>query len=161
MSSNPAASQVSTSAEQTREIGALLGMALLPGDVVLLHGDLGAGKTTLTQGLLRALGVNVQVNSPTFVIVANYEGSLADGVPVSVRHVDLYRLDDPGEIESTGYFDLIEDPDAILIIEWPERAGPHLPERYILVEIDFAGADARNIAVSRRTGGEAERRRDG
>lgn len=152
MNTTPVAGLISASADETREVGGQLGRTLQLGDVVLLHGDLGAGKTTLTQGLLRALDISAPVNSPTFVIVANYEGHLADGARVPVRHVDLYRLNDAEEIESTGYFDLIDDSDAIAIVEWPERAGSHLPEKYILVEIDFAGTDARSITVTRRKG---------
>lgn len=143
---------VSPSAETTREAGACLGSQLQPGDIVLLHGDLGAGKTTFTQGLLRALAVAQPVNSPTFVLVGDYQGTLPSGESVAICHADLFRLTDPDELESFGYFDLIDDPAVITIIEWPERAGDHLPERYLLVTLEFAEQDARRLTFDDRRG---------
>ncbi len=143
---------LSTSAGQTFDLGAQLGAQVEPGDVLLLHGDLGAGKTTLTQGLLQALGVAGPVHSPTFILVAEYEGTTQTGEAMLIRHADLYRLTDPGEVESFGYLDLIEDSAGILIVEWPERAGDHLPERYLLVTLEFAGQDARRLTFDDRRG---------
>lgn len=139
----------STGPEDTRRFGEELASVLQEGDVVLLHGDLGAGKTTMTQGILRGLGVTSGVSSPTFVLVAEHRGRLREGPDVLIRHADLYRLDDLAELESFGYADLIDDPTGIVIVEWPERAGATLPEHYLLVTIDFAGHDARRITVQR------------
>ncbi|MCC6944269.1 MAG: tRNA (adenosine(37)-N6)-threonylcarbamoyltransferase complex ATPase subunit type 1 TsaE [Thermomicrobiales bacterium] len=141
-----------TSAEETRAAGASLAAQLVPGDVLLLHGDLGAGKTTLTQGLLAGLGVDAPVSSPTFVLVSDYAGHVASGEPVAIHHIDLYRLNEPSELDSTGYFDLIDETGGLLIVEWPERAASCLPERYVLVTIDFAGEDARTITIDDRSG---------
>jgi len=129
------------SADETRALGARIAALLEPGDVVLLHGDLGAGKTTLTQGIGAALGMPQQAQSPTFSLVV--DTPLPDGV--IVRHIDLYRLDDPTELDALGFDDLTSDPEAITLIEWPERAVGFLPEAYLLIEIDTIGPDRRSI----------------
>ena len=136
------------SPEEMQHFGEQFALQLRAGDVVLLHGDLGAGKTTLTQGILRGLGVRDPVTSPTFVLVAEYAGHVASGEPVMIRHVDLYRLADPAELDSIGFSDIVEDPDGILIVEWPERAGAGLPDAYILVTFHFSGPGRRLLELS-------------
>ncbi len=131
------------SAAETQALGVRIAAQLEPGDVVLLHGDLGAGKTTLTQGVGAALGIPQLMQSPTFSLVV--ENDLADGTVL--RHIDLYRLDDPAELETLGFDDLIGDPEAITLIEWPERAADTLPEAYLLVELDPSGPDRRTIRL--------------
>lgn len=138
---------VSNSAEQTREIGAALGRLLHSGDVILLHGDLGAGKTTLAQGVARGLSVNEPVQSPTFTLVAEHRGRTAAGHPVRLYHLDLYRLTDEHELGSFGYGDYLAPTDGITVVEWPERAGTWLPDRYLLVRLEVAGPDRRRIAI--------------
>ena len=129
---------IAEGAEATRRIGEAIGRWAPGGTVILLHGDLGAGKTTLTQGIAAGMGVDEPVQSPTFNLVAEHEGS-----SLRLFHLDLYRLDGSDELESIG-FDQFLDPDgAATIIEWPERAGHWLPERYLLVEITLAGPDCR------------------
>ncbi|MGD9712211.1 MAG: tRNA (adenosine(37)-N6)-threonylcarbamoyltransferase complex ATPase subunit type 1 TsaE [Thermomicrobiales bacterium] len=135
------------SPEAMRRFGEKIGRQILPGDIVLLHGDLGAGKTTLTQGILRVLGVTTAVNSPTFVLISEYSGQVANGEPVEIRHIDLYRLSDQSELESIGFLDIIDDPQGITIVEWPERAGDCLPPAYILVTFRFAGPDSRKLEI--------------
>ncbi|MCA9880079.1 MAG: tRNA (adenosine(37)-N6)-threonylcarbamoyltransferase complex ATPase subunit type 1 TsaE [Thermomicrobiales bacterium] len=133
----------SPSGEQTEYLGEVLGAWLRPGDIVLLHGDLGAGKTTLTKGIARALGVTGTVSSPSFALVNEY------ALPtLRLLHLDLYRLDDPGELESIGFGELTSAEDAIVVIEWPERAGGALPDRYLLVEVAHAGEGERTLRVS-------------
>lgn len=136
--------QVTTdSSEQTERLGAVLGGWLIPGDVVLLHGDLGAGKTTLTKGIARALGVQETVSSPSFALVNEY------ALPfVRLFHLDLYRLDDPADLESIGFAELTSSEDGIAIVEWPERAGALLPDRYLLIEIAYAGEGRRSVRIS-------------
>ena len=99
----------------TMEAGASLGAQLRAGDVVLLSGDLGAGKTTLVRGLLHALGHRGEVPSPTFAIVQPYEE-----LEPPVWHADLYRIESPRELDELG---LDSVSDAVLVVEWPERAG--------------------------------------
>lgn len=131
------------SAEETRSLGERIAAHLAAGDVVLLHGDLGAGKTTLTQGIGAALGMAQWAQSPTFSLVV--DTPLPDGA--ILRHIDLYRLDDPAELDALGFDDLTSDPDAITLIEWPERAVGLLPDAYLLIEIDPSGPDRRTIRV--------------
>ena len=133
----------SGSAAETEAIGAELAAGLEPGDVVLVSGDLGAGKTTLIRGACRALGVEGPVTSPTFTIGQRYEGRH----PVS--HIDLFRLatledEDPG---------LLEDyltRDAIAFIEWPDAAEPQLPRVAARVRLEHSGADSRVVAIESR-----------
>ena len=96
--------------------GAALAAVLQPGDVVTLTGPLGAGKTTLVRGVLAALGHEGDVPSPTFAIVQPY-----DSTRVPIGHADLYRLEDPSELEELGLEDQLLD--GALLVEWPERAG--------------------------------------
>lgn len=102
----------------TLAAGAALGDVLRAGDVVALAGDLGMGKTTLVRGLLRALGFTGQAASPTFPIVIPYA---PPDVRLAVAHVDLYRIDDPGEVRELGLDEYLDG--GALVIEWPER-GP-------------------------------------
>lgn len=109
------------SAEDTEALGAAIGRVIRPGDVIALFGDLGTGKTTLTRGILQALGLEGDVASPTFPIVQTYD---MPDVRIPLWHVDLYRIEDPEELDELG----LEDARAYaaLVIEWPERLGSAL-----------------------------------
>jgi len=107
----------------TDMFGRRLAARLAPGDVVLLSGDLGAGKTALARGVLAGLGHGGEVPSPTFTLVQSYD---LPGVRLPVWHVDLYRLEDPDEVEELGLDEILAD--GVLLIEWPERAGERWPE---------------------------------
>ncbi len=132
-------------ADAMRAYGRALAPRLKRGDVVLLHGDLGAGKTTLTQGIAAGLGVRGPVQSPTFAIVAEHDGVAADGQPLRLYHLDLYRLGGIDDLEDLGY-DQYRDPvDGVSVIEWPERAGERLPERYWLLRITHSENGGRRI----------------
>jgi tRNA threonylcarbamoyladenosine biosynthesis protein TsaE len=133
------------SAAETEALGAELARELRPGDVVLLSGELGAGKTTFVRGALRALGVTEAVTSPTFVV-----GALYDGASGPLAHIDLYRLaglagEDPGLLDP--YF----GPATVTFVEWPERAeslallGGRAVARH--VTLAHAGGDRRTIEV--------------
>jgi len=100
----------------TREVGARLAKLLRAGDVVLLEGPLGAGKTTLVRGLLAALGYGGEVPSPSFALVQPYES-----VSPPLWHVDLYRIEDPAELDELGLDTILGD--GALLVEWPSRAG--------------------------------------
>jgi len=128
----------------TERAGAELAGGLRPGDVVLVSGELGAGKTTFVRGALRALGVQGPVTSPTFVIGHAYEGR--DG---PVAHLDLYRLAGMGG-EDPGLLDPYFAPDAVVFVEWPEHAqGAWPPERVAhRVRLEHAGGDTRTIEVA-------------
>ncbi|MHB8437762.1 MAG: tRNA (adenosine(37)-N6)-threonylcarbamoyltransferase complex ATPase subunit type 1 TsaE [Acidimicrobiales bacterium] len=118
----------------TRAVAAALAAVLEPGDVVLLVGDLGAGKTTFTQGLGAALGVSEQVTSPTFTLVRPY--ACGPGAPVAtLLHADLYRLDHLREVIELALPEALED-DAVAVVEWGDVAMPVLGRDQIVVTID-------------------------
>jgi len=102
----------------TLALGAELAALVRPGDVITLSGDLGAGKTTFARGLLATLGLEGEAPSPTFAIVQTYA---PPETRLPVAHIDLYRIDHPGEAEELGLDDL--RPDHLLLVEWPERLG--------------------------------------
>lgn len=129
------------------EFGRHLAKRLQPNDVVLLHGDLGAGKTTLARGIAAGLNVLAALQSPTFGLVAEYNGVTPDGLPIRIYHLDLYRLEEPEELESLGFDQFMNTEGAISVIEWPERAAHLLPDRYLLVAITYAGVDGRSVSV--------------
>ena len=103
----------------TEAVGGRLAALVRPGDVVTLSGPLGAGKTSVARGLLAALGLAGEAPSPSFAIVQPYD---RPEVRLPVWHVDLYRLDDPNDVEELGLED--DRGDGLLLVEWPERAGP-------------------------------------
>ncbi|NKI34662.1 tRNA (adenosine(37)-N6)-threonylcarbamoyltransferase complex ATPase subunit type 1 TsaE [Wenzhouxiangella sp. XN79A] len=121
-------------------LGADLARDLRGGQLVALSGDLGAGKTTLVRGMLRGLGFEGRVKSPSYGLVESYE--LAD---LTVHHLDLYRLGDPGELDFLGLGDLLAD-DSVVLVEWPERAGGRLPAVSRRIEIEHAD-EARTLRV--------------
>jgi tRNA threonylcarbamoyladenosine biosynthesis protein TsaE len=129
-----------SSATETEAVGERLAADLGPGDVVLVSGELGAGKTTLIRGAARALGVSEPVTSPTFTIGHTYGGGR---VPVS--HLDLYRLADLGQ-EDPALLDDYLTSDAVAFIEWPGAAEPRLERVTRRVEIRHAGGDEREIS---------------
>ena len=131
-----------TSAGAMQALGAELAGSLRIGDVLMLHGDLGAGKTTLTQGIASGLGVEGPVQSPTFTLVREHQGR-----EMVLYHLDLYRLADPDELENLGYEVYLDPPDGVSVIEWPERAGDWLPERFTLVQIEHLGGDRRLVTI--------------
>lgn len=133
---------LSEAPEATEALAATLAATLVPGDVVLIRGELGAGKTTFVRGAARALGVTEPVTSPTFTIGQRYAGRL----PVS--HLDLYRLGELAD-EEPGLLDDYLTPEAIAFVEWPEIAGLELPRIALAVELQHAGGDRRRIAIER------------
>jgi tRNA threonylcarbamoyladenosine biosynthesis protein TsaE len=123
---------ISASPAQTENLGAALGALLQPGDVVLLSGDLGAGKTQFTKGVARALGVTQAITSPTFNLMLEYETARGAGL----RHFDLYRLEHEDELDDIDYFGLLEG-DAISIVEWGDKFPAALPLDYLLISFEL------------------------
>ena len=124
-----------TSPEATKQLASTLAPYLRVGDVVVLEGDLGAGKTQFVQGVAAGLGIRDQVTSPTFNILLSYpEG------PLPLYHFDLYRLEHPDELEDIGYFETI-DGDGASFVEWGEKFPSALPYGYleIAVTVDADG----------------------
>lgn len=117
----------------TLALGRELAPALVPGMVVWLSGDLGAGKTTLVRGLLRAFHYEGRVKSPTFTLVEHYPFS-----SFNLYHFDLYRFVNPEEWEDAGFRDCFNDA-SICFVEWPEKGGGYLPGADLLIRLELAG----------------------
>ena len=111
------------------------------GALVYLQGDLGAGKTTLVRGMLRGLGHRGPVTSPTYTLLESYQSGGA-----RVHHFDLYRMEDPEELEHIGIRDLL-DGEAIALVEWPERGAGVLPPADLVIRIDFQD-DGRRVEMT-------------
>jgi tRNA threonylcarbamoyladenosine biosynthesis protein TsaE len=121
--------------EQTKELAAAVAGLARPGDIVLLSGDLGAGKTAFVQGFAAALGITDHVTSPTFTIARSYEGPT-----IRLHHLDVYRLDHLQEAEDLGLAELVDDG-AVTLIEWGEAVAPVLPADYLAVALAYGDAD--------------------
>ena len=124
---------------ETAAAGAALSRAARVGDIVTLSGPLGVGKTAFVRGFIRALGHEGDVPSPSFALVQPYEE-----VDPPVWHVDLYRIEDPSEIDELGLDCAL---DAVLLVEWPERAGPGLFIEPLALSLDFAQGGARILTA--------------
>ena len=134
------------SPEETLEIGKLLGENAAPGEVYALIGDLGAGKTVFTKGFAQGLGIEEPVNSPTFTILQIYEEGR-----IPLYHFDVYRIEEPEEMEEVGFDEYI-DGDGVCLIEWAGRIGDLLPPEVTVVRIEKnldRGPDYRRITVRR------------
>ena len=129
------------SEDGTFALGAVLGSTLTPGTFVLLHGDLGAGKTAFVRGMVVGLGGNLDdVSSPTFVLIQHYKGR------IPVVHVDLYRLESGAAVDDLGLEELVSG--AVVAIEWAERL-PRPLEGSVIVKIEDLGETARRISILR------------
>lgn len=128
--------------EATLDLGARLATVVQAGDVIALSGQLGAGKTSIARGMLAALGLEEEAPSPSFAIVQPYD---PPEVRLPVLHVDLYRIDDPSEVDELGLDDARID--SLLLVEWPER----LPEQYwhdaLWLTLDVTADGARSLTA--------------
>jgi tRNA threonylcarbamoyladenosine biosynthesis protein TsaE len=131
---------VSGSREATERLGEVLAQLVAPGDVILLSGDLGAGKTQLTKGLARGLGVGEPVTSPTFNILLVHDGRMP------LYHFDLYRLEHAEELDDIDYWGTLE-AGGVSVVEWGDRFAEALPGDGIDVAITITGDDSREIDV--------------
>lgn len=129
------------SSQVTQYMAEQLGVFLEPGDVVCLSGEMGAGKTTFTQGLCRGLGVREPVSSPTFSLVHEYAGRFP------VWHLDTYRLRSSDELIDLSWDDLLSGR-GVVIIEWPERIADALPEERLDIAIDYGAGDTRVLTLT-------------
>lgn len=123
------------SAEETRRLAVAISPLLRPGDVLVLAGDMGAGKTTFVQGLAVGLGIPDRVTSPTFVLMKEYLGGR-----YPLMHMDVYRLGRVQELIDLG-FDEVVDPTAVLVVEWGDMVEPLLPPEHLLVELSHQDSD--------------------
>jgi tRNA threonylcarbamoyladenosine biosynthesis protein TsaE len=130
------------SVDETRALAAALAAIARPGDLLLLAGDLGAGKTAFVQGFGAGLGVEERITSPTFTLAQQYEGRLR------VHHLDVYRLDQLSEVVELGLAELLDDG-GVVLIEWGDAILPALPNDYLEVRLTFGERDDdRAVALS-------------
>ena len=116
--------------------GEAFGRAARPPLLVVLSGDLGAGKTTLVQAICRGYGVTEPITSPTYALVHEYHAARS-----RVFHLDLYRLEREDELTNIGWDDIVDDPHALLLVEWPERAGSRLPTAHVSIDLEHLDGD--------------------
>lgn len=133
------------------EVGKVLGECLSAGDIVALSGDLGSGKSVIARGVLRSLGVAGDIPSPSFVIVAAYEGE------IPVHHIDLYRLNSPDEVAGLGLEDLLYS-DTISVIEWADKVENLLPLTRIDVVMESGGEPEDRLITIRAVGAKTKER---
>lgn len=157
MSKNNKDVQVLTlhSEEDTQRLAEQLTKLPLAGSV-WLAGDLGAGKTTLTRYWLQALGHNGAVKSPTYTLVEPYSMQQEDGSTRSVYHVDLYRLQDPEELSFIGFDEYLDEPNALIIIEWASRADDYLPPPTLFIDMGQNPDESRHIEIRLSKVGQAQ-----
>jgi tRNA threonylcarbamoyladenosine biosynthesis protein TsaE len=136
-----------TSPEETEAFAAAVGRALAPGDVVLIAGDVGTGKTTFVRGACRALGVTDRVTSPSFTIGQTYAGR------IPVAHVDLFRLEDLGSEDPALLSDYLT-PERVAFVEWPGAALPWIERDHVVLELELthAGGDRRGMRAAGSSG---------
>lgn len=129
------------SAEETIELGEKIGSLLQKGDIIALQGNLAAGKTTITKGIARSLGVKDEITSPTFCLISEYEGRMP------LYHMDVYRLDGGDDFINLGVEDLIYG-DGVSLIEWSEKIMDELPQNTIILRLETVGdTDGRDITI--------------
>lgn len=135
--------KLATAAEaETVRLGELIGRELRPGDLVLLYGELGAGKTTLVRGMARGVGYRGRVSSPTFALAHVYRGN-----PLTLHHLDLYRLKE-GQTGELGLDELLNDPRGAVVVEWPQAA--RWPRKRLEIRLSHAKGGRRISVIDRR-----------
>ena len=137
----------SSGPEETRRLGQALGRAAEAGDVILLSGELGAGKTVFVQGMARGLDFQGPVSSKSFVLLGEYAGR------ITPYHADLYRLESPAEVQELALEEI--SGDGVLVVEWPERGDVVLPEKRLTLRFEVTGPETRRITAE-ATGVRAE-----
>lgn len=136
-----------TAPDQTKELAAALAELAVAGDLLVLAGEMGAGKTAFVQGFARGLGITDQVTSPTFTIVQEYGGGR-----LAVHHLDVYRLETLREVTDLGLGEML-DEDAVMLVEWGDAVLPVLPDQYLEVRITFGDGDDDRTLELRGVGG--------
>jgi len=135
--------------KETQRLGSQFADKLKRRGVIALYGDLGSGKTTFVQGLAKGLGIDKKIISPTFIIVRKYEIPLKSSALnlKSFYHVDLYRIENEKDIEGLGLVEIINDPENIVAVEWPEKIEKLLPKKRTNLYFEYFGDDKRQIIL--------------
>lgn len=132
---------ITNSPEETIKLGEKIGSLLKGGDCVAYSGGLGAGKTTITRGISVGLGLGDEVTSPTFSLVNEYVGDR-----LTLYHFDMYRITSPDDLETTGFYDYMDD-DNVLAVEWSENIASELPKNTIRIDIERIDDSTRKITI--------------
>ena len=134
---------LTNSFSETQKLGEDFAKTLHGGEVIALYGDLGSGKTTFVQGLAKGLGIEQRIISPTFIIMRTYD--VLHSTVKNFYHVDLYRIETEHDVEGLGLLELMNDPQNIVVIEWPDKLENLLPEKRIDFVFKYLGDDKREI----------------
>ena len=138
---------ITNSADDTRMVGENFAKKLKPGDFIALFGELGGGKTTFTQGLVRGLGIKKRIISPTFIILREYK--IPDNTG-NFYHIDLYRINiEEHEVPELGLDDIINEKKDIVLVEWAEKMGDNLPKNRWEVNFEYIDDDKRQIIIKK------------
>lgn len=132
--------------EETQKAGEDFGKKLKGGDIVFLYGNLGAGKTTFMQGLAKGLGIIHRIISPTFIIVRSYD--VKKETINKLYHIDLYRTETRHDVEGIGLLDMLQEKDAVIAIEWPEKFGT-LPDKRYDIHFQTIDENKREIIIKK------------
>jgi tRNA threonylcarbamoyladenosine biosynthesis protein TsaE len=133
---------ITRSKEETQRFGEELAKELSDGGIICLYGEMGSGKTTLTQGISKGLGIKQNIVSPTFILMRRYEAG-----EKFIYHIDLYRLNDLSEAKGLGIEEILSNPKNIVIIEWPEMAETLIPKKHTKVKIKALSEGEREIEI--------------
>ena|SRR3989344_2011475 len=130
---------ISNSTEETKQFGKKLAQKYQNGGILALFGDLGAGKTTFTQGFAEGLGIKSRVISPTFIVMRQY--------PNNFYHIDLYRLDQINQLEEIGLSEIFTDPQNVVLVEWAEKLGKLLPHNAVKIKFKQISEKIRELEL--------------
>ena len=136
--------KITASEEETELFAEELSLIIKGSDIICYFGEVGAGKTVFTRGLCKGLGVTGYVNSPSYIILNQYEGK-----KYSIFHYDLYRISDVEELTEIGFYDFAGESGSITIIEWSEKLGDELPEKRIEIAIEVIDETKRKFKIKR------------
>lgn len=136
---------ISNSVEETEAVGRKFAMSLSSGDTVCLYGELGAGKTVFVKGLMKGLGIEERVTSPTFTLIREYNVNYNS--IIKIYHIDLYRLENVEQVKNIGILELFNENNSIVVIEWAEKMDDLLPKKRIDVQIKQIDNNNRDIKI--------------
>ncbi len=134
---------ITKSSQETKNLALKLAAKLSNGTIIALYGNLGSGKTTFVQGLAKGLGINKKIISPSFIITRKYRLEIGN-----FYHIDLYRIENENAIEGLGLLEILNDPENIVAIEWPEKIEKLLPKKRINLDFKYLEDNKRQIILS-------------